>query len=327
MDPITQQVALASAGAGGASLDVADVFKSGTFYGQSAAASIGTVPLDLTQDKNLVWIKARAYSTSHILADTVRGASRHLRTDLSNTEDSSTNHINGFTSTGFNIGTDADVNSFTRNYAYWVFKSAPKFFDIVTWTGNGATTRTLSHNLDTAPRLIITKPRTQTENWFAYSEPTGNGNLLRFPLTSAALPTNLWDNTTPTASNFYIKGSVLNTSTEDYIAYLFGDVPGVLKIGSYTGTGSNIDINCGFTNSAQFVMIKRIDSGLNWFMFDTSRGITIGNDSYLLMDTISLETTSQDIIDPLSTGFRVKPGVLGTNANGGTYMYMAIAAP
>ena len=327
MDPITRQVALASAGAGGV-VDVEDVFKVFSYSGGQSA--VGTFPLDLTQDENLVWIKCRNIGTSHVLADTVRGPNKHLKTNSPAVEDTSPDYVTAFNTGGFSLGTDPDVNIIGRNYVYWLFKSAPKFFDIVTWTGDGSSSRTISHNLGTSPRLMITKGRDEIENWFAYSEPTGNGFVLRLSNTSAALTTNLWDNTTPTSSNFYISGSTLNTNTKKYIAYLFGDIPGVIKVGEYTGNpGVGVNVDCGFTNGAQFVMIKAKHSARNWYVFDTDRGIngSGGNDPNILWDTNSAETTTQNHLSPYSSGFRVDgTQFLGTN-NSEDYLFMAIAAP
>ena len=328
MDPITRQVALASAGA--ESIDVDSVFKVDTYSGSQTPRLIGTVPLDLTQDENLVWIKCLTFGSTHVLADTVRGANKHLKSNSPAIEDTSTNHVNGFASNGFNLGTDSDVNRYQQPFVYWLFKSAPKFFDIVTWTGNGATTRTISHNLGTSPRLMITKGRDELENWFAYSEPTGNGKLLRFPNTSGALTTNTWNNTTPTSSSFDISGSTLNSTNKKYIAYLFGDIPGVIKVGEYTGNpGVGVDVDCGFTNGAQFVMIKAKHSTTNWYVFDTARGINNSgaNDPYILWDTSSAETTTQTHLSSYSSGFRVDATQF-TGTNGSQdYLFMAIAAP
>ena len=318
------------AAAAGGAVEVANVFKALTYSGGGASQQIDTDPLDLTQDKNLVWIKNRTTGSSNILTDTVRGANLHLKSNSSAVEDTSTNYVTSFDpiniTNGFTLGTDGDVNGSGKFYVAWVFKSAAKFFDIVTWTGDGSSSRTISHSLGTSPRLMITKGRDEIENWFVYSEPTGNGKLLRLSNTSAELTTNIWNNTTPGSSSFSISGSTLNSNTKKYIAYLFGDIPGVIKVGSYTGTGSNIDVDCGFTNGAQFVLIKQTDVGRNWYVFDTARGITTGNEPNLLWDSSSSETTTQDLVDPLSTGFRVRPGILGTNASGGEYIYMAIAA-
>jgi peptide subunit release factor RF-3 len=41
------------------------------------------------------------------------------------------------------------------------------------------------------------------------------------------------------------------------------------------------DIDCGFTNGARFVLIKRTDAAGDWMYFDTLRGISV-NDSPMI---------------------------------------------
>jgi hypothetical protein len=100
----------------------------------------------------------------------------------------------------------------------------------------------------------------------------------------------------------------------------------VSKVGSYTGTGTTLQINCGFTNGARFVLIKRTDSTGDWYVWDTARGIIAGNDPYFLLNTADAEVTNTDYVDAYSAGFELSstaPAAL--NANGGTYIFLAIA--
>jgi hypothetical protein len=60
---------------------------------------------------------------------------------------------------------------------------------------------------------------------------------------------------------------------------------GVSKVGSYTGTGTTLSIDCGFTAGARFILIKRTDSTGDWYVWDTARGIIAGNDPYLLLNS------------------------------------------
>ena len=95
-------------------------------------------------------------------------------------------------------------------------------------------------------------------------------------------------------------------------------------MGSYTGTGSTQNIDCGFSNGARFVIIKRTDSADDWIVVDTERGIVSGNDPYLALNTTDPELTSQDYVDPYSSGFAVT-GENPVGANSGTYIFYAIA--
>ena len=77
-------------------------------------------------------------------------------------------------------------------------------------------------------------------------------------------------------------------------------------------------------------MIKRTDNTVSdtagWYFWDSVRGITSGNDPYLLMNSDIAEVTNTDYIDPLSSGFTVTSSAPATlNADGGTYLFLAIA--
>jgi hypothetical protein len=118
----------------------------------------------------------------------------------------------------------------------------------------------------------------------------------------------------------------INNAGENDIAYLFATLAGVSKVGSYTGNGSSQTINCGFTTGARFVLIKRTDSTGDWYVWDTARGIVTGNDPHLSLNTTAAEVTSNDTIDPDSTGFIVNQvAATNVNVNAATYIYLAIS--
>ena len=103
-----------------------------------------------------------------------------------------------------------------------------------------------------------------------------------------------------TATTFSTSSSAeINSSSDNFITYLFASCPGVSKVGSYTGTGTTLSIDCGFTAGARFVMIKRTDSTGDWYVWDTARGIISGDDPYLLLNSTAAEVTNTDYIDPL----------------------------
>jgi hypothetical protein len=117
-----------------------------------------------------------------------------------------------------------------------------------------------------------------------------------------------------------------NSAGVNYVAYLFASVAGVSKVGSYTGTGTTNQINCGFTGGARFVMIKRTDSTGDWYVWDSVRGIVAGNDPYLLLNSTAAEVTGTDYVDTYSAGFEISSTApAAINANGGSFIFWAIA--
>jgi hypothetical protein len=219
---------------------------------------------------------------------------------------------------------DATANA---SYLSWMFKRATGFFDVVAYTGTGVA-RTVNHNLAAVPDLMIFKQRDIGGYWMVYPVQLGNKYLV-LQLTNAVANgfTGLWNNASPTASTFPLgTGSDCNQNGGTYVAYLFATLAGVSKVGSYTGTAADLNVDCGFSAGARFILIKRTDSTGDWYVWDSARGIVAGNDPYLLLNSTAAEVTSTDYIDPLSSGFTVTSSApAALNASGGTYIFLAIA--
>ena len=142
-----------------------------------------------------------------------------------------------------------------------------------------------------------------------------------------ATSSNIWGLSAPTSTTFNInENSVVGSTGSTYVAYLFATCAGVSKVGSYTGTGALQTVNCGFTGGARFVLIKRTDSTGDWYVYDSARGITSGNDPYYFLNSNATEVTNTNYVDTDSTGFKVTAAApAALNASGGTYIFLAIA--
>ena len=215
----------------------------------------------------------------------------------------------------------------SESMVFHSFKRAPGFFDMVAYTGTGST-RTITHNLNSAPKMMIFKIRSTSNSWIVYHESAGATHYLMLDQTSAAAAhSSPFNNTDPTSSVFTLgPSSGANGNNQTFIAYLFASLDGISKVSSYTGTGSNINVNCGFTAGARFVLIKRTDSSGDWYVWDTTRGIVSGNDPYLLLNSTAVQVTNTDYLDPLNAGFTVTSNApAALNTSGGTYLFLAIA--
>ncbi len=198
----------------------------------------------------------------------------------------------------------------------------------VCYTGDGTTNRAVAHNLTVAPELIIVKARSAANYWWmVYAEPLGPGKYLALQATFAS-GTNSAFPLAQTATNFYVSatGADVNVSSVTFVAYLFATLAGVSKVGSYTGTGALQTIDCGFAAGARFVLIKRTDSTGDWYVWDSARGISSGNDPYILLNSTAAEVTGTSYVDTDATGFKVTAAApAALNASGGNYIFLAIA--
>ena len=253
-----------------------------------------------------------------------RLTNKGLRT---NTTDSEFNM--GGTNWDSNIAVYQTGSTNTNNYG-WMFKRAPGFFDVVAYTGNGVAGLTIDHNLGVKPEFMIVKGRNNAFDWNVYVEDLGFADYMELNKTNATSTHGdvIW-HAEPTASSFSVgTNAQVNQSTYNYIAYLFATLAGVSKVGSYTGNGTSLNIDCGFSTGARFILIKSSSNEGHWMVFDSARGIVAGNDPQLQLNETSSESNN-DWIDPYSAGFTVNNAstnnYFGPNRSGFDYIFLAIA--
>jgi len=248
-------------------------------------------------------------------------SARVIYSNNTNVEGSGTTIARAFTGNGFQ--TAGNFSSIST--VYWNFKQAASFFDEVCYTGDGVDGRTVNHNLTVAPELLIVKARTSA-NWMVYTAPTGASRRMSLNLADADIASGgRWFSTTPTSTQFFLGANAdVNGAATNFVAYLFASCSGVSKVGSFTGTGATQTINCGFSGGARFVMIKRIDSVGDWYVWDSVRGMVAGTNPSLLLNVAAAEVNANSVYT-VSTGFQVVSTAAGINASGGNYLYLAIS--
>ena len=287
---------LSSASGSPSGLDVDEVFSTHVYTGTGAQQTINN-GLDLLNEGGLVWLKGRDNSTNndHSLFDseTSTGSTFPVvqKAWESNVAGSLATRQPGFTftSTGFTTTSSgrSDSNGTDESgidYVTWSFRRAPKFFDVVNYTGDGNTSKTISHNLGAVPAVMIVLGESTGDFW-VYHKDVGNTKYLELNKTTAEqTSSSAWNNTTPTDTQFTVGNAIsVNYSGSQYTAYLFahnnsdGDFgpdgdQDIIKCGSYTGTGNSTtnNINLGF--EPQWVLFKRFDDGDNWYLLDSMRG-------------------------------------------------------
>jgi len=313
-----------------------ELFDANTYLGKATTNKI-TNTVDFAGG-GLVWIKYSNAAKSHAFQDTVRGVSTYLFPDLTAAESHSPNTgVVSFDHDGFTVGGTGDVtNQSGGTYWSYSFRRAPGFFDIAAWTGDGVDGREVPHNLGATPELALIKSRQQSRWWLCRASGLAVNEYLRLDEDHAAGQSSIGG---PSNEVFVMDDSKLtfnetwkaqtNGSGERYVAYLFASVPGISKVDSYTGTANDIDIDCGFTTGARFVLIKRTDQPGDWVVYDYERGIVLnGMDPYTIVNSNGFSITNRKVLNPYPSGFTVLGNGGGhpfVNANGGQYIYYAIA--
>jgi hypothetical protein len=316
---------------------IEDVFSTWLRTGTGSSTTI-TTGLDASTNKALVWTKSRSAATDHKLTDTVRGATKALISNTTGAQTTDTNGLTAFSSTGYTIGSDTNYNNSGATYVDWEFVATPKFFDVVTYTGDSVTS-TFAHNLGSVPGCIIVKRISSGgTNWQVYHRSsakvgfTAAQSVLKLNTTDAVTDDNVWNNTAPTSTQFTVRvGSAsVNANAETYVAYLFAHDAGgfgltgtdnVISCGSFTSDIAGVDINLGY--EPQWVMVKVTNGvGLGWYIWDNMRGFVASTSGG---KTLEANSSSAEVdtnwISPTATGFKVNAGQIST---GNPFIYIAI---
>jgi len=319
---------------------IEDVFSTWLYDGNSSGSSTQTITngIDLSGKGGLVFAKGRSSTNSYpYWIDSARGVGFEL---ASNFTAGQTNQalMSSFNSNGFTLGTNNGATNLNRSgetYVSWTFRKQPKFFDVVTYTGNGSN-RTIAHSLGSVPGCIIVKRTDTTADWQVYHRSNANTEYVVLNTTAAkATGTTRWNSTTPTSTEFSLgTDTTVNASGGTYVAYLFAHDAGgfgnsgtdnVISCGSFYTDGSPTTVNLGY--EPQWLLWKRVASGGGtgaWAITDNMRGwnaAPAGGTSNTLYANNSFSessSTAAPYMNLTSTGFYVDQQGLGT------YIYIAI---
>jgi hypothetical protein len=319
--------------AAGGSLDIADAFSTDLYTGNDGTQTI-TNGIDLDGEGGLIWIKCRNAAEGHWLTDTETNQLLRSNTNSGGFSNSIFNY--SYLSDGWSINTaDAGVNDVLNTYAAWTFRKAPKFFDVVTYTGNDVAGRTVAHDLGSVPGAIIIKSRSQPRDWYMHHRGvnaqtwtgTATGALTLNSTAANDTGKSYFGTVSDTGFDLQRTSGDLNVSGETYVAYLFAHDTGddsVIQCGSYTGNGSTTGPVVTLGWEPQWLLIKRSNAAANWHIFDAARGLTTSTDKSLRPNLSSAEMGVQGTYQATATGFTVNQAYNDFNASGSTYIYMAI---
>jgi len=276
---------------------------------------------------DLVWIKNRTQTDNHAMIDSVRGSRKWIGSNVADQEDSNNSaYLASFNSDGFTTSDTDVVGKNGETYASWSWKEdATAGFDIVTYSGSAASSKTVSHNLSAVPKMILVKCRSASENWAVYHHALGNTHALFLNTTGTSSDTPVFADTTPTSSVFSVSADDrTGADGKTYVAYVFAEKQGYLKVGSYIGNG-NADgtfIYTGFRPA--FLIYKNTTTADSWFLHDNRRQGFNDQNELLFADSTQAESTV-DRIRFTANGFKTLDSDKGVNKSGDTYVYMAIA--
>ena len=305
---------------------VASTFSTTLYTGTATARTI-TNGLDLAGDGGMTWLKARSTTGHNHLADTERGGNKWLYSNLTQGQDTVA-YIPSFNSDGFDLNTSAAINASGTTYVSWTFKKQTKFFDVVTYAGDGVSGRQIAHNLGSAPGIIMIKRTNATDDWAVFHKDAGG--ILELNNTGAAgsgagIYTNAAEQTSTVFRVF--NNTTTNASGSTYVAYLFADntaPDSLIKCGTFTtDAGGNFSVNLGW--EPQWVMVKSTNFTDSWMLMDVKRGMSQTATNVLRPNTNAAESAyGQGYCTATATGFTATTAGLFTGSK--NFIYMAIRA-
>ena len=331
-------------------------FQVATYAGDSSNSTVITNGGNSDLQPDLVWIKNRTLagggSSNHMLFNSNVGIgtganSPYLMTDSNAPETTNSNGLQAVSSNGFTPGSMTRTNETNSNFVAWQWKAnggttssntdgditstvqanTDAGFSIVTYQGNTSNNQTVGHGLGAVPSCIIIRNRTRTEDFrLNYNHVNSGTGMIRLNSTDS------YNTTGTTLMNVAATSSVFNISTDwsvngnyPFIAYCWAEKQGYSKFGSYIG---NADANGPFVYTGfkpAWVMIK-VNGTDDWYIFDHKRAGYNPEVFRLRANTTDAETTgTNNTVDHLSNGFKLRFTGGSMNGSGSTYFYMAFA--
>ena len=319
-----------------------------TYTGNGSTQSIA----GLAFSPDFAWFKRRDSANNHALFDIVRGSGKFLISSDTGGEGTDSNSLISFDTSGFTIGQSVSAPSFnitSGSYVAWSWDAGTSTvsnpdgsitsqvranvsagFSVVTYTGDlsGSGTSTVGHGLGVAPKMIIFKRRDGTSDWpVQHSGLPSANNLLYLNSTASTSTSGYGTIVAPTSTVFTVAWLTgMGVSGQTHVAYCFAPVVGYSSFGSYTGNGS-ADGPFVYTGMrTRWLMVKRTDVSDSWYIYDTARNpYNVSNLALYAQSSLAEQTETANIFDVCSNGFKVRGAGGGSNVNGGTYIYMALA--
>ena len=304
---------------------------------------------------DMIWFKSRTSTSTNGIADSVRGRSKLFFPDSDQAEEtsSSTRDLRSFDDGGFTLGNPQVLNSTNGSglsIVAWCWKGGgasvsntdgsvtttisanPEAgFSIVSYTGGGNGS-TMGHGLGKVPAWILVKKRDSdspgnARGWAVYHQSLAADKALRLNSTGSELSeANFFREDLMSTTVFGVNGDYdTGYSGDDYMAYVWAEIPGFSKFGVYYGDNNSDGpyVYLGFRPA--WVMIKNPDaSSQEWYILDNKRDTDNPVGQYLSASSSAAEATYV-FYDFLSDGFKLRNTGNAQNPDGQRIVYMAFA--
>jgi hypothetical protein len=339
-----------------------------TYTGTTGSGTIKDDNIKFTPD--FVWLKSRSNSEGHALYDTVRGSTGgnfyRLRSDTTAAQNSPTNELSSMIEGGFTVNNNGHCYSNGYTYVAWTWKAGgnkntfnvddvgyasataagldagslnptaasvgtKQGFSIIKADPNQSA-ETIAHGLGKKPAFIISKPIDSSSlDWNVFHQSLGTSEFLRLNTTAGDQNSNHYWGASVTTTTFGVAAGNNGNNQDNPIYYVWADVPGLQKFGSYKGIedASGPFVELGFRPA--LIWVKNVDSGAgHWVIVDNKRDLYNPEGTKLAANLANgdyLGGSFREECDFLSNGFKMRG--TSTDSSGmnksDTYIYCAWA--
>mgnify|MGYP003630502924 CR=1 FL=1 len=336
---------------------VQDYFQTKLYTGNGESS----LDIDLDFDPEVVWIKNRSSTYSHVLANKLSGDDKFIATNGTGAEETDNTKFRNFSPNGndFRVGSHAGVNANGSKYVSWNWRAGASTsantdgtintsatsatpmgsYSIGLYTGNATDNQTIGHGLGGTPDVVIIRPRDHADNWVmswgSDNVITGYNAAYVYLNTDGAAGGSsngrFLTNDADTV-NLGTSWGNINTSGKLYFMQCYRSVDGVSKCGVYSGN-SNADgtfVHTGFRPA--WLLFKKLNSSDDWAIHDNMRAdtdVATGNsnaiEKYLKPNESNAEQDDGDSVDFVSNGFKWRINSGMRNNSGDKYIYIAFA--
>ena len=325
-------IAIAENAQAGQMLPSRTAFNTLTYTGSGGAFAKHYTGINNKDNKALVWIKGydgTGFNSSihnHLLMDSEReNYQQYLITSKTEKATDSTIIMNPL-ETGYQTKQGAEVCQVNTQFVSWNFRAASKFFDIVTYEGDGVDGRKVPHNLDANIGALIVKCTTADgTNWNVWHRhlPETERSLYLNSDQQMQTANRPWGSPAYITNEHFTVNNYLNINSldEEYVAYVFAeDTTGLIKCGQYLGDASSGNfIDVGFKPG--WVMIKSTGTAGKWVIQDNERTALLYANSSAAQDSPTAGMVSFN-----DNGFQINNYAnTDINALDEQYIYVAIA--
>tara|TARA_A100001011_G_C14260299_1_gene822082 strand:+ start:746 stop:1813 length:1068 start_codon:yes stop_codon:yes gene_type:complete len=313
--------------------------------GTTAITGVGFAP-------GLMWEKKRNGTSIHAWLDQVRGNTKQIRSE-SNAAETTSSQYASIDSDGFTVNNSGDYGTASTLVSWhWKANGAGSVnndgttastvsvnttagFSIIKYSGNSST-NSVGHGLGVKPSFFMTKGYNATNGWVGWHKGlTGSSETDRYIYLNSTdaqgATSGYWaggGGITTSTIGLWSSGGDNNTSGRNYIMYAFAEKKGFSKFGSYIGNGSTdgMFVYTGF-KPAWLMYKDASNAGNSWLIHDNKRGnqgSKANPQDLRLLANANNEETDENV-DFLSNGFKLRESGTFMNGSGRTYIYLAFA--